>query len=71
MINAPKLKGLIVERGYSQQDVARYIGVTSKTFYDKMKTGKFYLTELDKMVELLGVDDPTPFFFKQLEGGDK
>lgn len=70
MINAAKLKGLIVERGYSQQDVASHIGITGKTFYDKMKTGKFYLTELDKIVELLGIDDPTPFFFKQLEGSE-
>ena len=68
MINVRKLKGLIVERGYSQQDVAAYVGITSKTFYAKMKTGKFYLSELDKMVDLLGIDNPTPFFFKQLEG---
>lgn len=66
MINARKLKGLIIERGYSQQDVAAYIGITGKTFYAKMKTGKFYLGELDKIVDLLGIDDPTPFFFKQL-----
>ena len=68
MINAAKLRGLIVERGYSQQDVASRIGITAKTFYAKMKSGKFYLSELDKMVELLGIDDPTPFFFKQLGG---
>ena len=66
MINARKLKGLIIERGYTQQDVAAYIGITGKTFYAKMKTGKFYLSELDKMVELLGIDNPTPFFFNQL-----
>ena len=70
MIDAPKLRGLIVEHGYSQKDVAQYIGVTAKTFYAKMKTGKFYLNELDKIVELLGIDDPTPVFFKQLEGDE-
>lgn len=70
MINAPKLKGLIAERGYSQQDVASYIGITGKTFYAKMKTGNFYLSEIDKIVEMLGIDNPTPFFFKQL-GSDK
>lgn len=68
MINGAKLKGLIIERGYTQQDVAAYLGIAAKTFYGKMKTGKFYLSELDKMVELLGIDNPTPFFFKQLGG---
>ena len=68
MINAPKLRGLIIERGFTQQDVALYIGISAKTFYDKMKTGKFKLNEIDKMVELLGLDDPVPVFFKQLGG---
>ena len=70
MINTNKLRGLIVEHGYSQKDVAQYIGVTAKTFYDKMKTGKFNLNELDKMVEMLSIDDPAQVFFKQLEGGE-
>ena len=68
MINTSKLKGLIVERGYTQRDVASYIGITAKTFYAKMKTGKFNLNEIDKMVEMLGIDDPTLVFFKQLGG---
>ena len=66
MINTSKLRGLIVERGYSQKDVASYIGISTKTFYSKMKTGNFYLTEIDKMVEMLDIADPTPVFFKQL-----
>ena len=70
MINTSKLKGLIVERGYTQQDVASYIGITAKTFYAKMKTGNFYLTELDKIVEMLDIEDPTPVFFKQLGGSE-
>ena len=70
MINAHKLRGLIVEHGYSQKDVAQYIGVTAKTFYAKMKTGKFKLDELDKIVEMLGIDDPTPVFFTQVERGE-
>ena len=70
MINTNKLRGLIVEHGYSQKDVAQYIGVTAKTFYDKMKTGKFNLNELDKMVEMLDIDDPTPVFFTQVEGDE-
>lgn len=37
MINVAKLKGLIVERGTTQQAVADSIGIDRSTFYRKMK----------------------------------
>ena len=50
MIRTDKLKGIIVENGYSQNDVAREIGITPKTFYDKMKKGVFGSDEIQKMI---------------------
>ena len=37
MIDTAKLKGLIVEKGYTQGDIAKEIGITPKTFYERMK----------------------------------
>lgn len=39
MIAVDKLCGIIAERGMSQRQVAKSIGMTEKTFYDKMKKG--------------------------------
>lgn len=41
MIKTNELKGLIAKHGYSQADMANKIGITPKTFYEKMKNGVF------------------------------
>ena len=37
MIKTNELRGIIAKNGLSQTDVAKMIGVTPKTFYEKMK----------------------------------
>lgn len=63
MVDTNRLKGLIVENEKTQEEVARYIGITPKTFYLKMKRKVFGSDEIEKMIELLNIDDPTPIFF--------
>ena len=41
MLAADKLKKVILERGCSQAEIARKLGITPKTFYKKMKKGVF------------------------------
>lgn len=51
MVNTQKLKGLIVERGTTQQAIADAIGVDRSTFYRKMKNGgTFSLDEANGIV---------------------
>lgn len=61
-MNTAKLKGIIAERGLSQREVAKAIGVTEKTFYAKMKKGVFGTDEAIAMVELLGINNPADIF---------
>lgn len=63
MVDTNRLKGLIVENEKTQEEVARYIGITPKTFYSKMKKRVFGSDEIEKMIELLNIEDPTPIFF--------
>lgn len=63
MINTNKLKGLIVENGLTQSDVAKNIGIAPKTFYEKMKRGVFGTDEVEIMINLLNIKDPTNIFF--------
>ena len=65
MIDTQKLKGIIAEKGTSQRQVAFAIGITEKTFYEKMKNGVFGSDEIDKIIDFLEIDDPVPIFFKQ------
>ena len=65
MIDTAKLRGKIVEKGLTQQEVAYLIGKTPKTFYSKMKKGVFDSDEITTMVEALGIENPTEIFFAQ------
>ncbi len=63
MIKTDKLRGIIAENGLSQRDVARMIGITPKTFYDKMSKGVFGSNEIQIMIDRLHIDDPVSVFF--------
>ena len=63
MVDVNKLKGIIVQNEKTQEDVAKYIGITSKTFYLKMKKRVFGSDEIEKMIEYLNIEDPISIFF--------
>ena len=63
MVDVNRLKGIIVQNERTQEDVAKYIGITPKTFYQKMKKGVFGSDEIDKMIDYLKIDDPAAIFF--------
>lgn len=63
MVAVNKLKGLIVANGMTQESLAKEMGITQKTFYLKMKKGVFGSDEIEKMIEILHIEDPMPIFF--------
>lgn len=63
MVDTNALKGIIVSRGKTQEDVAYEIGITPKTFYTKMKKGVFGSNEMEKMIDYLNIEDPVAIFF--------
>lgn len=63
MIRTNELRGIIAKNGYSQSDIAAKIGITPKTFYEKMKNGVFGSDEIQTMIDELHIDDPMPIFF--------
>ncbi len=63
MIKTDELRGVIAKNGYSQSDIAKMIGVTPKTFYEKMKNGVFGSDEIQIMINNLHIDDPLAIFF--------
>lgn len=63
MIKTDDLRGIIVKNGLSQTDVAKMIGVTPKTFYEKMKNGVFGSDEIQIMIDELHIENPMSIFF--------
>ena len=63
MIKTDELRGIIAKNGLSQTDVAKMIGVTPKTFYEKMKNGVSGSDEIQIMIDELHIDNPMPIFF--------
>ena len=65
MIKTDELRGEIDKNGFSQSDVAKMIGVTPKTFYEKMKNGVFGSDEIEIMIEKLNIKDPMAIFLQR------
>lgn len=63
MIRTNELKGEIVKKGYSQSDIAKMLGITPKTFYEKMKIGVFGSDEIQIMIDNLHIENPMEIFF--------
>lgn len=63
MVRTDELRGIIAKKGTSQRQVAISIGMTEKTFYEKMKKGVFGSDEIQKMIDLLDIEDPENIFF--------
>ena len=63
MIKTNELKGIIVKNGFTQKQVAKKIGITPKTFYEKMKKGVFGSDEIQIMIDMLNIDNPAEIFF--------
>ena len=63
VIKTDELRGVIAKNGYSQSDIAKMIGITPKTFYEKMKNGVFGSDEIQIMINNLHIEDPMAIFF--------
>lgn len=63
MVDINRLKGAIVTKGKTQEDVAKRLNMAPKTFYLKMKKGVFGSDEIEAMIEYLDISDPMSVFF--------
>lgn len=63
MVNVSKIKGLMAEKNLSGIDVAKALEITPKTFYEKMKKGRFDSNEMEAMIVVLDIRDPASIFF--------
>ena len=63
MVDTVKLKSILVLNQMTQEDAAKGIGLSRKTFYLRMKSRQFGSDEIEKLIKLLHIDDPMSVFF--------
>lgn len=64
MVKTDELRGTIAKKGLTQSKVARLIGITPKTFYEKMKIGVFSSSEMQVMISELNIENPMDIFLQ-------
>jgi len=55
MCNTRKLRGKMVEQGYTQEALSNAMGIDKSTLNRKLKTGEFTVGEVNKIVEILKI----------------
>lgn len=63
MVQTNELRAAMLRKGLTQADVAKAIGVSNKTFSDRMKKRVFGSDEIEIMIDLLEIKDPMFIFF--------
>lgn len=63
MVDTNALLGIFASNRKSQSDVAKMIGVTPKTFYNRMQKGIFGSDEIQIMIDELHIENPMDIFF--------
>lgn len=63
MVNSNELKAAMVRKGFTQKDIAKSLGITPRTFSNKLSKGVFGSDEIEKMIIVLEIKNPMPIFF--------
>ena len=66
MLNVLEFKAAMVRKGYTQKALAEILGMSEKTFTERIKTKRFGSDEIEKLVEVLEISNPLPIFFSNL-----
>ncbi|NFO86501.1 DUF739 family protein [Clostridium botulinum] len=66
-MNSNKLKGKMIEKSYTQKNLAKELGITPQSLNAKInKRSQFTLDEVVKIVSILDIDNPMEIFFTKI-----
>lgn len=63
MVDVRALKAEMTLNGFTQETMARRIGISTKTFNRRLKVGVFGTDEAQKMIDILHIKKPAEIFF--------
>lgn len=56
-------KAALTKKGYTQEKLAREIGISPRTLTNRLKTGDFGAIEIEKITKTLSIENPCDIFF--------
>ena len=65
MILVNELKGKIKAKGYTQEKLAKELGISPKTLSNKLSKGIFGSNEIEKIIKILDIQKPLEIFFTE------
>ena len=66
MFSEKELKAQMVRKGFTQEQLAKEIGISTKTLNLKIKSGNFKISEAQAIANVLGIEDLSPIFFAEV-----
>lgn len=66
MLNVPKFKAAMALKGYTQKKLAEILGISEKTFSERIKSKRFGTEEIEKLIPVLEINEPMSIFFDGL-----
>lgn len=63
MVNTNELKAAFKRKAYTQENVAKMLGINPRTLSNKMKKGVFNSNEIERLIKILDIKEPLPIFF--------
>ena len=65
MVDIEKLRHLLAQRGYSQRELAKMLGISERTLSKRMRERKFHSQEMQIKASALYMENPEQIFFAQ------
>lgn len=66
MLDVKSLKAEMVRNGYTQSALAAELGITPRTFSNRLNTGDFGVKEIEIIARALNLKDPFSIFFANI-----
>ena len=63
MLNVLEFKAAMVRKGYTQKELSNILGISEKTFGDRIKKKRFGTQEIEKLIPILEINNPMQIFF--------
>jgi lambda repressor-like predicted transcriptional regulator len=63
MLDVRALKAEMIKKGYTQVTLSEEIGMSPRTFSNRLKTGDFGTKEIEVITSVLDLKDPWGIFF--------
>ena len=63
MLDEKALKAQMVLHGYNNETISKELGISTKTFATRLKTGDFGTKEMEILIKKLHIENPMDIFF--------